>query len=206
MTATVSCFTVIGMKKKKKILKLLIPEDEMEKKYWMSGVGCVPKEKQNWKITGDSSSPILGIKWRDFTQSSCMKHIEHTALDSGITLVIREGEMVFGMIPDWRINVYYFMIFNAFIHVAVMQMENLHFKWMRLVEFVTMWWQWSGPGVTASDGTWIQASSCSVPVKTRKDLSLLCHHLLFPECPRHAKLCEGLCFLSSLVYLVQRTS
>lgn len=86
-----------------------------------------------------------------------MKHIGYTALDSDIciTLVIRKGEMVFRMIPDWRLNVpsYYYTIFNVFIYVAVMQIKDFHFKWMRLVEFVTMWWQWCGLGVTASEGT-----------------------------------------------------
>lgn len=64
-----------------------------------------------------------------------MKHVEYTALDSGICimLVIGKGEMVSEMIPDWRINVpsYYYIIFNVFIYTLNCSDANGEFSfWM----------------------------------------------------------------------------
>lgn len=58
-----------------------------------------------------------------------------------------------------------------FIYVAVMQMENFHLKWIRLMEIGTMRWLVSGLDVTGCESTWTQSSSCSVPPAEKSCLS-----------------------------------
>jgi len=77
------------------------------------------------------------------------------------------------MIPGKRRNVpsYFYTIFNVFIYVAVMQVENFHVKGMRLMEIGTVWRLLSGLDVTGCEGTSTQSSSCSVPPAEKSCLS-----------------------------------
>lgn len=104
-----------------------------------------------------------------------MKHMEYAALNwsNRIMLLIRKGERILGIIPDKKRNVpsYYYMIFNVLIYVAVMQTENSHLKWMRLMEVGTLQWLLSGLDATGCEGIWPQSSSCSVPPAEKSCLS-----------------------------------